>query len=103
MAGCFLFSPRFTAALSLSRTSLLPVSGQEALILRGQCVNLEETLQEHLVSSTSHCLLLSRCPTLTSYSMGSMASGLERRMDWLTRWLELVGKMGLFSLRVLID
>src|SRR5580658_2665712 len=49
------------------------------------------------------CLLLSRCQTLTSSSIGSMASGLERHMGWLTRWLELVGKMGLFSLRVLID
>jgi phospholipid/cholesterol/gamma-HCH transport system permease protein len=35
--------------------------------------------------------------------MERMASGLERRMGWLTRWLEIVGKMGLFSLRVLID
>src|SRR5580658_8498970 len=49
------------------------------------------------------CLLLSRCQTLTSYSIGSTASGLERHMGWLTRWLELVGKMGQFSLRVLID
>lgn len=32
-----------------------------------------------------------------------MASRLEKRMPWLTQWLELVGRQGLFSLRVLGD